>query len=72
MMDNKAVIKACIVLRDALRADPKLHTLELAVSPDIVMLNTIDVDGEKQTHLIMGKETAEAYLVPANTDKSAH
>jgi len=71
-MNNKSVIKACFMLRDALRADPKLHTLELAVSPDIVMLNTIGVDGEKQTHLIMGKETAEAYLVPANTDKSAH
>ena len=71
-MNNKSVIKACFMLRDALRADPKLHTLELAVSPDIVMLNTTDVDGEKQTHLIMGEETAEAYLAPAGTDKSAH
>jgi hypothetical protein len=63
-MDNKAILRGCVILRDAVRNDPALTGLELAVGAEAVLVTTIAADGAKQTALVLGQPEATKYLAP--------
>jgi hypothetical protein len=61
-MDSKAIMRACVILREAVRNEPAVTGLELAVSAEAVLVTTIAGDGTKQTALVMGQEAASKYF----------
>ena len=63
-MDGKAIMRACVILREAVRNEPAVTGLELAVSAEAVFVTTIAGDGTKQTALVMGQEAASKYFAP--------
>jgi hypothetical protein len=67
-MDSKSILRACVILRGAVRNDPAVTGLELAVSAEAVLVTTIAVDGAKQSALVMGEAK---YLAAACTPRSA-
>ena len=70
-MDSKSILRACVILRGAVRNDPAVTGLELAVSAEAVLVTTIAVDGAKQSALVMGEAAAAKYLAAACTPRSA-
>jgi hypothetical protein len=60
-MDSKSILRACVILRDAVRNDPAVTGLELAVSAEAVLVTTIAVDGAKQSAPVMGEAAAAKY-----------
>jgi hypothetical protein len=71
-VDSKSILRACVILRDAVRNDPAVTGLELAVSAEAVLVTTIAVDGAKQSAPVMGEAAAAKYLAPACTPRSAN
>ena len=70
-MDSKSILRACVILRGAVRNDPAVTGLELAVSAEAVLVTTIALDGAKQSALVMGEAAAAKYLAAACTPRSA-
>jgi hypothetical protein len=61
-MDGRAIMRACVILREAVRNDPAVTGLELTVSGEAVLVTTVAGDGTKQTALVMGQEAASKYF----------
>jgi hypothetical protein len=60
-MDNKSIMRACVILRDVVRHDPALSRLELSVGDEAV---PVTIDSAKQSALVMGPDAAAKYLAP--------
>jgi hypothetical protein len=64
-MPHKEIMRACVILRGVVRSDPSLSGLEISVGDEAVLVTTIDMDGVKQSALVMGPDAAAKFLAPA-------